>query len=307
MIKIFGHKSPDTDSVGSAILWAWYLNNYSSKKATPYVLGRLNKETNFVLDKWNIPEPELLIELEKNDNVIIVDTNNPKELPSNINEVNIIRIIDHHMLAGGLSTNKPLYINTEPVACTATIIFDLLENKVSDFPDKILGLILSCILSDTLAFRSPTTTPHDKDVAEKIAKQLNINVQKYSNEMFTAKSDLSDFSDNRLVLLDSKKIKLGNKDIRISVIETTTPKIIIERKNGIKKAIEQINLEEKIDETLFFIIDIFKEESTVLIQNDYVKKIIEKSFSVTVESDLEILPGIISRKKQIIPNLKLPQ
>ncbi len=307
MIKIFGHKSPDTDATGSAILWAWYLNNHTSHKAIPYILGQLNKETSFVLDRWNIAEPELLDELNESDEVIIVDTNNAKELPSNILDTNILRIIDHHMLAGNLSTRKVIDITVRPVACTATIIYDLVGDKINSFPDKMLGLMLSCILSDTLAFRSPTTTPHDKDVAEKIAKKLRVEIKEYSNEMFVAKSDVSSFSDSRIVLLDSKKIDLGDKSVRISVVETTTPETILERKEGILKAIEEIKVEENLDEILFFIIDIFKEESIVFIQNDFVKGMIEESFSVSVDMDTEVLPGVTSRKKTIVPYLKLPQ
>ena len=305
MIKVFGHKSPDSDATSSAILWAYYLNNFTTQEAVPYILGKLNKETIFILDKWNIPEPQILDSLSEDDNVIIVDTNNPKELPSNINEVNIVKIIDHHMLAGGLVTRKPVDVTLKPVACTATIIHDLMGDKVNELPDKYLGLMMSAILSDTLAFRSPTTTPHDKDVVEKIAKKLNINIEEYSNEMFAAKSDVSDFSDSRIVLLDSKVSELGDKKIRVSVVETTTPETIVSRKKGIVEAIEEIKKEEKLDEILFFVIDIFKEEATALVYNDFSKKIIENSFNVSVDGDIEVLPGIVSRKKQIIPNLKL--
>jgi len=308
MIKIFGHKSPDTDATGSAILWAWYLNNNTSYKANPFVLGKLNKETIFVLDKWNIPEPELLGSLNESDEVIIVDTNNPQELPSDLPKANIVKIIDHHMLAGGLSTRTPIDMTLRPVACTATIIYDLVEDKIDSFPDKVLGLMMSCILSDTLAFRSPTTTPHDKDVIEKLASKLNINIEEYANEMFKAKSDVSDFSDSRLVLLDSKKVALGDKNIRVSVIETTTPESILERKEGIIKASEEIlGDEDGVDEILFFVIDIFKEEATIFTHNQFIKDIVSESFGVAVENDTEVLLGILSRKKQIIPTLKLPK
>ncbi len=305
MIKIFGHKSPDTDATGSSILWAYYLNNFTSQKATPYILGKLNKETIFVLDKWDIAQPQILDELQNDDKVVVVDTNNPKELPSNINEIDLVGVIDHHMLAGGLKTNKPVEINLKPVASTATVIYDLVHKEIDSFSEQMLGLMLSCILSDTLAFRSPTTTPHDKDIAEKIAKKINVDIESYSNDMFTAKSDVSDFSDSRLILLDSKKIEIGGKHIRISVIETTTPEKIIERKEGIFKAIEEVKQEEGVDEILFFVIDIFKEESTVFAQNDFVKTILEQSFGISVETDIEVLPGVVSRKKQIIPSLKI--
>ncbi len=307
MIKVFGHISPDTDATVSAILWAWYLNTHTTYKAEPFVLGSLNKETSFVLKRWNTVEPALLETLTAEDSVVIVDTNNPQELPQNILETNIIQIIDHHMLTGGLSTRKPIDVTIKTVASTATVIYDLVGNHTENLPEHIAGLFLSSILSDTLAFRSPTTTPHDKDVAEKLATKLGINIEEYSNEMFKAKSDVSDFTDIGLVHLDSKKSALGDKNVRVSVVETTDPQSILDRKAGIIGAIEQIKAEEKdVADVLFFIVDILKEEATVLTYNQFVKDVISTSFAVTAQNEIEVLPGIVSRKKQIIPSLKLP-
>lgn len=307
MIKVFGHFSPDTDTTGCAVLWAWYLNNHTSHKATPYVLGTLNKETSFVLSKWDTPTPELLESVSEGDEVIIVDTNNPQELFPNINSTNILQIIDHHKLVGGLSTNSPADITIRPVASTATVIHDLMGEVANNLPQNIAGIMLSCILSDTLAFRSPTTTPHDKDIAERLAKMLGIDLVSYSNEMFKAKSDLSDFTDVGIINIDSKKYAVGDKNFRISAVETTDPESILSRKFGLVGAIKEILSEEKdVDEVLLFIIDIFKEEAIVFTYNDLTKGVVETSFGVTVDSDTKVLPGILSRKKQILPILKLP-
>jgi manganese-dependent inorganic pyrophosphatase len=307
MIKVFGHKSPDTDATGGAILWSWYLNTHTSSEATPFVLGSLNKETLFVLEKWNIPVPELLEAVEESDEVVIVDTNNPQELFNNISDVNVVKIIDHHRLAGGLTTKSPVDIVMRPLASTATIIHDLIGDHIETIPTNMLGLMFSCILSDTLAFRSPTTTPHDKDVVEKIGKKLGLDIQTYANEMFAAKSDLSDLSDSRLVLLDSKKVDLGDKTIRVSVVETTAAEPILARKKGIVESIiKLVTEEEDVDDILFFVVDIFKEEATVFTYNQFTSDVVATSFGVAVESDTEVLPGILSRKKQIIPALKLP-
>lgn len=307
MIKVFGHISPDTDATVSAILWAWYLNNHTSSEATPYVLGTLNKETSFVLRRWNADEPALLESIQSGDQITIVDTNNPQELFTNLADADIVQIIDHHMLAGGISTRKPIDITLKPLASTATVIHDLFGAHAETMPDSIKGLMLSAILSDTLAFRSPTTTPHDKAIAEKLGESLKIDIQSYANEMFKAKSDVSDFTDLGLLHIDSKKSPLGDKNIRISVVETTDTESILARKDGIVEAIQKLIADEKdVDEVLFFIIDIFKEHATVLTYNQFVKDIIATSFEVKTDSDIEILPGVVSRKKQIIPSLKLP-
>jgi manganese-dependent inorganic pyrophosphatase len=304
MIKVFGHLSPDTDATGSAIVWAWYLSNHTGVEATPFVLGELNKETEFVLSRWNVESPALLESVSAEDSVVIVDTNNPQELFSNINEADIIQIIDHHKLVGGLSTEGPIDITLRALASTASVIYDLIGDE--ELPEHIAGILLSCILSDTLEFRSPTTTPQDKDIAEKLAQQLDVDIAQYASEMFAAKSDVSSFTDSGLIKLDSKKFAIGDMNVRVSVIETTNPETVLERKDGIVSAIKEVvDSESDVDEVLFFIVDILKEEATVLTYNAAVKDIIEKSFSVTVESDTEILPGIVSRKKQILPSLKV--
>lgn len=307
MIKVFGHISPDTDATVSAILWSWYLNNHTTHQSTPYVLGTLNKETQFVLRRWEIEEPSLLESIDSQDQVAIVDTNNPQELFKNIQDADIIQIIDHHMLTGGLSTRKPIEVIIKTLASTATVIHDIFGSKTETLPNNIKGIMLSAIISDTLAFRSPTTTPHDKAVAEKLATELSIDIQKYSEEMFKAKSDVSDFTDLGLIHIDSKKSSLGHKNIRISVVETTDSESILVRQNGIVSAIKKLLEEEKdVDEVLFFIIDILKEEATVLTYNQFVKDIISTSFGVIANEETKTLPGIVSRKKQIIPALTLP-
>lgn len=306
LTKVFGHKSPDTDTTCCAILWSWYLNEHTGTRAVPYVLGELNKETSFVLNYWKVSQPALLEAVAKEDEVVIVDTNNPQELFENINETTIIAIIDHHKLVGGLSTLSPLNMTIRPLASTASVIHDLMGDVSEKLPKEMAGLMLSCILSDTLEFRSPTTTPHDKAIAEKLARQLNVEISKYASEMFAAKSDVSDYTDTGLIHIDSKKFDVGGKNIRISVVETTTPGIITARKNAIVAGIKEVLAQESdTTDILFFIIDILKEEATVFTYNDFTKKVIEASFGVIASSDSVVLPGIVSRKKQIIPALKI--
>ena len=296
----------EADTVCCALLWAWYLNTHTTTPAQAFALGELNKETSFVLNKWGVAQPALLESVSAGDDVVIVDTNNPQELFENINETNIISIIDHHKLVGGLATNSPATITIRPLASTATVIHDLIAEHADALPQEMAGLMLSCILSDTLEFRSPTTTPHDKSIAEKLAKQLNVTISEYAAEMFAAKSDVSDYTDVGLLHLDSKKFAVGDKNIRVSVMETTTPTVALDRKEGIVKAIQALVSEEKdVDDVLFFIIDILKEEATVLTYNDLTKKIVESSFGVIVSGDTVVLPGVVSRKKQIIPVLKM--
>lgn len=306
MHKVFGHKSPDTDATCSAIVWAWYLNTHTTHKAAPYVLGNLNNETLFVLKTWGFPEPEILEHVSSDDTVSIVDTNNPQELFENINDASIAYIVDHHKLVGGLATKKPIEVVMRPLASTVSVIHDYIREHAATMPREIKGLVLSGILSDTLAFRSPTTTPHDTALAETLAKELSVSIAEYSEKMFEAKSDIGAFSDEALIKIDSKKFAVGTKNCRVSVIETAAPHLVLARKTGLITAIKSIVASEgDIDDVLLFIVDILNESATVFTYNELTTAIIEKSFGVHVTGDTHELPGIVSRKAQIVPVLTI--
>ena len=302
-IKIFGHKSPDTDATASAIIWAWYLNEKGTP-AKPYVLGTPNTETLFVLKHWGFEVPDLLESVSEEDKVIIVDTNNPAELFDNINDTQIVQIIDHHKLVGGIETPAPIEFCIKPLASCASVMFTLLtESDITAMPKGIKGLMLSCVLSDTLEFRSPTTTDKDREIASILADQLDVNINEYAIKMFEAKSDVSHFSDEDLIKMDSKKYEVGGKKYRVSVLETTAPNIVLDRKDSIIKTIDDVKKDESLDEVLLFVIDILNEEATFFVPNESVKAIAENSFKTEVNSELVVLPGVVSRKKQIIPAL----
>jgi manganese-dependent inorganic pyrophosphatase len=302
---VFGHKSPDTDSTGSPLIWAWYLSEIKGTPAKAVLLGEPNTEAAFVIEKWGFEKPEIITTVEADQDVVIVDTNNPAELPEAINDANITAIIDHHKLVGGLETKGPIDITIRPLACTATIMFDLMGDDAAKMPDNIKGAMLSCILSDTLEFRSPTTTDVDKALATKLASELNIDMAAYAAELFEAKSDVSEFSDAELIRMDSKEFTVEGTKFRVSVLETTAPKIVLDRKASLLNSMVDVAAEDGVDHVLLFVVDILNEEATLFIQNDTVKTVAEKSFGATVTGDAVVLPGIMSRKKQIIPNLKL--
>lgn len=305
MIKVFGHKSPDTDSTGSPIIWAWYLSAVKGTPAVPVLLGEPNTEAAFMLKRWGLEKPAIIADVAAGEDVVVVDTNNPAELPAGINEANLIQIIDHHMLVGGLKTRAPIDITIRPLACTATILHDLMGADAAKMPEAIRCAMLSCILSDTLEFRSPTTTAHDRAVAEGLARGLGISIPAYAAELFAAKSDVSAFSDAELLRMDSKEYSIGGKELRISVLETTAPKVVLDRKASLMTSMEAVAKEDGADQVLLFVIDILREEATLLVPNDLVRRIAEASFGVTVTGDSVVLPGIMSRKKQIIPALKI--
>ncbi len=298
---VFGHKSPDTDSTGSAMVWAWYLNEIKGEDAEAVLLGEPNTEAAWLLKKWDLPKPRIIDSVAADTPVAIVDTNNPAELPDGINDADIRSIIDHHKLVGGLTTKGPIEILVRPLACTATILHDLMAGTA--LPDWVKGAMLTCILSDTLEFRSPTTTDHDRAVAEQLAADLGVDIPSYAAEMFAAKSDVSAFGEAELLRMDSKEYEVSGKQFRVSVLETTAPKMVLDRKNALMAAMPDVASADGADQVLLFVVDILNEEATLLVPNDLVKTVAEKSFGATVDGDTVVLPGIMSRKKQIIPNL----
>ncbi|NND22000.1 MAG: manganese-dependent inorganic pyrophosphatase [Silicimonas sp.] len=304
-IKVFGHKSPDTDSTGSPIIWAWYLNNCRGMTAEPRLLGEPNTEALFVLSRWDLDKPEFLEDVAAADTCVVVDTNNPTELPAGINDANLTEIIDHHRLAGGLNTKGPINITIRPVACTATIMNDMMGEDAAKMPDQIKGAMLSCILSDTLEFRSPTTTDVDRQLAEKLAGDLGLSIPGYAAEMFAAKSDVSSYSDSELLRMDSKAYEVDGTKFRVSVLETTSPSTVLSRKAGLMEDMVTVAEEDGVDQVLFFLVDILAEESVLFVPNELVKRVAQNSFGVVPEGDLVSLPGVVSRKKQIIPALKV--
>ncbi len=302
---VFGHKSPDTDSTGSPIIWAWYLNEVRKTSAEAVLLGEPNTEAGFVIKHWDCPKPRIAGEIASGTKVVIVDTNNPAELPANVNALDITAIIDHHKLVGGLETAGPIDITIRPLACTATIMHDLMGNDAAKMPNWVKGLMLSCILSDTLEFRSPTTTAHDRALAEKLAADLGLSIPVYAAQLFEAKSDVGAFSDAELLRMDSKEYTVAGKELRVSVLETTAPAVILNRKSSLMASMLDVAREDGADQVLLFVIDILREEATLLVPNDLVKSLAEASFGVKVAGDTVVIPGLMSRKKQIIPALKL--
>jgi len=303
---VFGHTSPDTDSTGSPLIWAWYLSEIRGEPAEAVLLGEPNTEAAFMLQRWDLPRPRIIDTLDAGQKVVIVDTNNPAELPASIKDADIRAIIDHHKLVGGLETSGPIEIRIEPLACTATLMSKMIGADMDRAPEWVKATMLTCILSDTLEFRSPTTTDVDRALAEALAGELGIAIPDYAAEMFAAKSDVSAFSEAELLRMDSKTFEVGGKTFRVSVLETTSPQTVLARKARLMDAMPVVAAEDGADEVLLFVVDILHEEATLLLPNDLVRQVAEKTFGVTCGAqDTIVLPGVMSRKKQIIPNLTL--
>lgn len=299
-ILIFGHKNPDTDTIMSAIAMA-NLKNKLKKEAKAYRLGNINKETKFALDYFKQEEPELLEDLENSQSVILVDHNDFGQSAKNIENANILEVVDHHKISG-FSTSEPLYYTAMPVGCTATIIYGMYKNKNIEIDSKIAGLMASAIISDTLLLKSPTTTDLDKKVLEELGEIAKIDVKEYGLEMLKAGTDLSDFSADELINIDSKPFSTNGVNYQVAQVNTASIEEVIKDKEKIENAMKSFISKNSQDLFVLLITDILENNSQILVVGSR-KDIAEKAFNVKLNDNTAFLPGVVSRKKQVVPVL----
>ena len=295
---IFGHKSPDSDSITSSIVMANLEKELGNSEVKAYRLGNINKETEFILNYLDMDAPELLESVEDDANVILVDHNSPAESVDNLENANILKVVDHHKLA--LETSYPLFLRFEPVGCTETILCKLYEENGVEITKEIATLMLSAIISDTLLLKSPTTTDDDVKAIEKLAKIADINAEEYGLEMLKAGTDLSSFSIDEILSLDAKQIDF--KDVKSIVNQVNTASIsdVLEMKEELEEGINKIIEEEDLDLFMILITDIVNSNSQVIALGKDAS-LVEKAYGVTLKDNTVLLEGVVSRKKQVVP------
>lgn len=304
-LKVIGHINPDSDTVCSPIAYAWYLTHKKDAEAEAFIAGPLNKETAFILNHFGLPTPKLLEHFTHSDELIIMDTNNPDELLPGFEKAKIRCIIDHHKLVGGIQTEEPLMIAMEPIACTATIAWNIMKREGHhDIPKNIAGIMLCAILSDTLTFTSPTTTIIDKKAAEELADLCGEDIDSLAEKMFAAKSDLTGMTAHDILTVDSKVFEFGGKKVRLSVLETTKPENALHMLPDLQNEMSTMKDSEKLDYAFFFVVDILNTQAHLIVTTEEERLIAQEAFEGPFEEDTLLLPGVVSRKKQIIPALE---
>ena len=300
-LLVFGHKNPDTDTIASSIAMA-FLQTKLGKQAVPYRLGNINKETEYALNHFNIGVPELISEVNENDNIILVDHNEPEQSADGIKNSNVYMVVDHHRIKG-FETADPLFYYAEPVGCTCTILVKLFKQNNIGIPSDVAGLMLSAIISDTLLFKSPTCTKLDISTAEELSRISKTDINSYGLAMLKAGTDLTSFSDKELVNLDSKQSLLGDTiKAKISQVNTADISEVMLRKAGIEKVLlDEVNSLD-LDLNILLITDIINSNSQVICSGSRID-LVEKSYDVKLESNTALLKGIVSRKKQVVPIL----
>ncbi|MDP5276569.1 manganese-dependent inorganic pyrophosphatase [Chengkuizengella axinellae] len=300
-VLIFGHKNPDTDTICSAIAYA-DLKKEIGMDAEAVRLGEVSGETQYALDQFKVEAPRQVKTVANEVNsVILVDHNEFQQSVEDIKDVRILEVIDHHRIAN-FETSDPLYYRAEPVGCTATILNKLYKEHGVAIKKEIAGLMLSAIISDSLLFKSPTCTDQDVAAAQELAEIAGVNAEEYGLNMLKAGADLSGKSINEMITLDAKEFSMGDSKVEIAQVNTVDTADVLNRQQEIEEAITQVIAEKELDLFVFAVTDILTNNSTALALGKKASAV-EKAFNVTLNNNTAVLQGVVSRKKQVVPNL----
>ena len=296
---IFGHRSPDTDSIASAIVMEDLENRIGNSEAKACRLGKINKETEFALNYFKVMAPELIESVTDSDSVILVDHNCFAQSATGIEKAKIEKVVDHHNVKG-FETKETLFYIGLPVGCTCTIIYGIYQMNNLEISPSCAGLMLSAIISDTLLFKSPTCTKKDIEVAHELAKIANVDIDTYGIELLKAGTDLSSYSAADLISLDSKELTVNSTKFQIAQVNTVSIEDVLKDKENIEFAMNTFIEKNNTDLFIFAITDILNNNSQVIALGKRTD-IVEKSYDVILRDNMAFLPGVVSRKKQIVP------
>ena len=235
--------------------------------------------------------------------IILVDHNEATQAVEGFDQAEILEIIDHHRI-GSLETSGPVYFRNQPVGCTATIITQMYDENGVDIPPQIAGLLLAAILSDTLAFRSPTCTPVDENAAKRLAKIAGVDIEEFSTEMFEAGEKLDGKTPEEVFLQDFKVFMCG--DIRFGVAQGSymTRKNLQAAQALLQPYLEEARNKQNVEDLYMLLTDVPKEESVVICTGRYAAEVLSNGFESRPAADGSwTLPGVVSRKKQFIPTM----
>ncbi len=299
-IYIFGHTTPDSDSIVGAISLS-YLKNQLGEDTTPTRQGELNPETKFILNRFGFKAPELKTSYA-GESVYLIDFMERSQSPKDIDEATILGIIDHHKL-GDLTTDSPLEMWVRPVGCSNTIVKQMFDYYGVEIPKDLAGIMMCAILSDTVIFKSPTCTKEDTKACKELAQIAGVEDYKaLGMEMFTVKSNVLNATKEELVLRDFKDFNMGGAKVGVGQLEVVDLTVFDNMKDELFSAMQKVKDEGERDTVLLLLTDIIKEGSQLLVVSDSISKI-ERAFNINLDRNEAWLPKVMSRKKQIIPFL----
>lgn len=298
---IFGHKNPDTDAISSALIMADFEHQTGNTDATAYRLGEVGPETQYALDYFNVEAPELLTDDLTDQHVILVDHNEAQQSANSIQNATVQHVIDHHRIAN-FETAAPLYYRAEPVGCTATILYKMYKERGFEIKPEIAGLMISGIISDSLLFKSPTCTDEDVQAAEDLKSIADVDLESYGLDMLKAGASTTDKSESDIINMDAKTFDMGNYKTRIAQVNTVDIDEVFDRRDALEKEMLEVSADEKYDLFVLLVTDIINSDSKVLVVGAEKDKV-GTAFDVELDNGTAFLPGVVSRKKQVVPQI----
>lgn len=300
-ILIFGHKNPDTDTICSSMVKERFNKKTECKFPKAVRLGNINKETQYVLDYLGLEAPELIESVEEGQKVILVDHNEFGQSVDGIEKAKIMGVVDHHRIAN-FETSEPLYYLAKPYGCTSTILYQEYKHRNFEISKEEAILMASAIISDTLLLKSPTTTEHDIKALEELEKIAGIDIKEYGLEMLKAGTDLDDFTAKELVNLDAKSLEKNGVKFVIAQVNTVSIEDVLKRQEELENAMREEIKENGLNIFVLAITDILNSNSEIIALGDKVD-VVEKAFDKKLENNRAFLEGVVSRKKQLLPNI----
>lgn len=296
-ILVIGHKNPDTDSICSSLAMANLQTKIRGEEVISCRLGEINEETKYALNYFKVEAPKLIEKVDEGQEVILVDHNEFTQSVEGIEKAKILAVVDHHRI-NNFQTSEPLFYYAQPVGCTSTIIFELYNTNNVKIEPQIAGLMLSAIISDTLLLKSPTTTDKDKKAVEELAKIANVDISTYGLEMLKAGTNLDKYTEEELINLDAKSMEKENLKYIIAQVNTVSIPDVLKRKEKIEEEINKVIKAKGLSLFVFVITDIVNSNSTAIVLGDRTDAI---SKTYEIKDNLAEMPGVVSRKKQVLP------
>ena len=301
-VFVVGHRRPDTDSVAAAVSVAYLFTKWKDVEAIPCVQGKVSTEAAFALEKFRIPMPWLITDAT-NKQIILVDHSDKEQAPDGIDQSSLVGIFDHHKL-GGLKTIAPPEVWIRPVGSTCTVVKELYDFTKQTVPPDIAGLMLSAILSDTLMFNSPTTTPDDRLAAAALAQLAGVSdISNLGAELLHAKDSIVNLSPEDIIMQDFKDFNMAGNIVGIGQIELADASLLVEKLPALLAQCQEMLATTGRHSVIFAVTDVTRSGSQLLVASKNVA-LIEKAFGMKFDQGSSWLDGVVSRKKQIVPLLE---
>lgn len=299
---VFGHQNPDTDAITAAMAFS-YFQNQLGYETEAVALGEPNDETKYALDHFDMKAPRVVKTVSNEvDKVMLVDHNEPQQSVSDLDKVTVTHLVDHHRIAN-FNTAQPLWITARPYGCVSTIITELFQQKHINIPANLAGMMMSAIISDTLLLKSPTTTDHDREAVKYLAKVAGVDdYEEYGIDMLKAGTNIAKKSDNEIVDGDAKTFELGGAKLRIGQVNTVDLDDVFSRQDDLEKEMHNLMDQNGYETFVLMVTNILNSDTDLFVVGDHTD-VVEKAFGKKLENKRMNLPGVVSRKKQVVPPL----